>query len=175
MTPMAANRRAQQRRYDQFRQQYNEERPHEALDMHTPASCYTPSPRQFPARVPEPQYPSSMIVRGVFRDGQFSWKHHDVFLSETLMGERIALQAIDDRWYTIYFAQFPLAQFDSRTRTVHRLPPAPVSTEREQGKGELPPSPAPHPQNPGPKSVNHVPGLKCQQCARLDTLTPICG
>ncbi|HEV2729926.1 MAG TPA: hypothetical protein VGV15_07825, partial [Terriglobales bacterium] len=83
MTPMAANRRAQQRRYDQFRQQYNEERPHEALDMHTPASCYTPSPPQFPARVPEPQYPSSMIVRGVFRDGQFSWKHHDVFLSET--------------------------------------------------------------------------------------------
>jgi hypothetical protein len=89
-----------------------------------------------------------MIIRGVFRDGQFSWKHHDVFLSETLMGERIGLQAIDDRWYTIYFAPFPLGQFDSRTRTVHRWLSAAGFYKADAGEGEPAHSPAPHPQNP---------------------------
>jgi len=147
MTPMAANRRAQQHRFDHFRQEFNQQRPHQALAMRTPESCYTPSPRAFPARVPEPEYDTRMIVRRVFEGGQFSWKHHEVFVSETLRGERIALEPIDDRWYTIYFAQFPLGRFDSRTRTVHRLPAAGFYTA-DAGEGEPTPSPAPHPQNP---------------------------
>ena len=113
----------------------NQHRPHEALALQTPASCYTPSPRSYPARVPEPEYSSALIVRRISPGGQFAWKKHEVFLSETLRGEPIALQPIDDRWYTIYFAEFALGQFDSRTCTVHRLPPGLASTEREQGKG----------------------------------------
>src|SRR5690349_8105852 len=61
MSPMAANRRAQQHRFDQFRYEYNQQRPHQALQMHTPASCYTASPRVFPVRLREPEYPSSML------------------------------------------------------------------------------------------------------------------
>jgi transposase InsO family protein len=150
MSPMAAHRRAQQRRFDQFRCEYNQRRPHEALDMRTPDDCYAPSPRAYPARVCEPEYDSSMTVRRVCADGQFSWKHHAVFISETLLGERIGLEPIDDRWYTIYFAQFPLGRFDSRTHTVHRLP-APGFSRADAGEGEPPPSPAPHPQNPDQK------------------------
>jgi transposase InsO family protein len=150
MTSMAANRRAQQRRFDQFRREYNEQRPHQALGMRTPASGYTASPRLYPARLPEPEYGRSMVVRRVCAGGQFSWKHHDVFVSETLMGERIGLEPIDDRWYKIYFAEFPLGYFDSRTRTVHRLPATGFYTA-DAGEGELPPSPAPHPQNPDQK------------------------
>jgi transposase InsO family protein len=147
MTPMAANRRAQQRRFDQFRSEYNQHRPHEALGMRTPANCYTASPRPYPVRLPAPEYDGSMTVRRVFADGQFSWKHHDVFVSETLRGERIGLQPIDDRWYTIYFAEFPLGHFDSRTRTVHRLSAVAGFYTADAGEGEPPPSPAPHPQN----------------------------
>jgi putative transposase len=147
MAPMAANRRAQQRRFDAFRREFNEQRPHEALDMRTPSSCFTGSPRTYPARVPEPEYASSMTVRRVFAGGQFSWNHHDVFVSETLRGERIALQPIDDDWYTIYFAAFPVGRFHSRTRTVHRLPAAGFY-RADAGEGEPPPSPAPHPQKP---------------------------
>jgi len=137
MSPMAANRRAQQRCFDQFRREYNEQRPHQALDMRTPAHCYVSSPRPYPARVPEPEYDCSMTVRRVAPGGQFSWKHHEVFVSETLQGERIALQPIDDRWYTIYFAQFPLGRFDSRTRTVHRLSAAGFSIA-DAGEGSKP-------------------------------------
>lgn len=150
MSPMAATRRAQQHRFDQFRREYNQQRPHEALAMQTPASCYTPSPRSFPARVGDPEYGSSMRVRRVHLRGQFSWKHEDVFVSKALSGERIGLAALDDRWYTIYLGQFPLASFDSHTRTVHRIVPKLAFYGAEAEEGELPPSPAPHPQNPDP-------------------------
>ena len=150
MSPMAGNRRAQQQRFDEFRREFNQHRPHEALAMQTPASCYTPSPRPYPARIAEPEYSSAMIVRRVSPGGQFMWKNQDVFLSETLLGERIALQPIDDRWYTIYFAEFALGRFDSYTRTVHRLPALQASKQREQGKGNCPLPLQPHPLNPDP-------------------------
>ena len=53
----AEDRRAQQRELERFRQEYNQVRPHEALAMQTPASVYEPSPRAYPARVPEPEAP----------------------------------------------------------------------------------------------------------------------
>jgi putative transposase len=153
MTPMAANRRAQQRRFDQFRDEYNHLRPHEALDMRTPASCYAASRRVFPAPVPEPEYPLPMHVRKVNPAGEIAWRgHRHVFLSETLSGERVGLEPIDgdegDRWFTIYFADVALARFDSPTWTVHRLPPAHDFYIADAEEGELPPSSALHPQNP---------------------------
>ncbi len=108
--PPAANRREQQRMLDRFRQEYNQVRPHEALQMQTPAAVYQPSARPFPARLPEPDYPENMLVRSVRPHGHFRWKKDDVFLSEVLWGERVGLMPEDDRWFTIYFAQLPLAR-----------------------------------------------------------------
>ena len=156
MMPMAANRRAQQQRFDKFRSEYNQQRPHEALDMHTPASCYSASRRMFPARLPEPEYPFPMHVRKVSPCGEIAWRgHRHIFLSQTLIGERVGLEPINDqnhdgdRWFTIYFADVPLARFDSHTWTVHRLPPPANDFYIADAKeGELPPSSALHPQNP---------------------------
>lgn len=129
-TPPQANRRAQQRTMDEFRREYNEERPHEALDMRTPSSCYTPSSREYPARVREPEYGGALAVRKVRECGVFTWKHENVFLSKTLSGERIGLLPIDERYYRVYFAAFPLARFDSQTRRIERL--RPEDWEQEQ-------------------------------------------
>lgn len=156
MSPMAANRRAQQQRFEQFRREYNQLRPHQALAMQTPASYYSASRRVFPARIPEPDYPFPMQVRKVNPAGEFAWRgHRHVFLSQALAGERVGLEAIDDgvdreSWYTIYFADVPLARFDSQTCTVHRLPPALGFYMAEAEEGELPPSSALHPQNQNP-------------------------
>jgi putative transposase len=120
--PPAANRREQQRTLDRFRQEYNEIRPHEALNMQTPAAVYQPSARTFPTRVLEPDYPSTMLVRSVRPHGQFRWKKQEVFLSEVFWGERVGLLPEDDRWFTVYFAQFPLARFDSHKLLVTPLP-----------------------------------------------------
>ncbi len=143
--PPAANRRQQQQALDRFRQQYNEVRPHEALEMRTPAAVYQPSARKFPARVPEPEYPDTMLVRSVRPHGHFRWKKYDVFLSEVLWGERVGLLPEDDRWFTIHFAQLPLARFDSWKLRVTPLPKTGVNGNVGAGEGDVSPSPAPHP------------------------------
>jgi hypothetical protein len=158
-TPPAEDRRGQQRELDRFRQEYNPVRPHEALGMETPASVYEPSSREYPRQVPAPEYPETMLVRAVHSKGQFRWKQrHDVFVSEVLWGERIGLLPLDERWYTVYFAQVPLGRFDSWQRRVLPLP-AGVGFETDRaGAGEVSPSPAPLPL----EAVTE----KCQGCAR---------
>src|SRR5277367_450517 len=143
--PPAANRREQQRVLDRFRKEYNQVRPHEALQMRTPASVYTPSPRAFPERVPEPEYPDSMLVRSVRQHGDIRWKDQPVFLTEVLWGERVGLLPEDDRWFTIYFAHLPIARFDSRALRVVPLKKNERFCKMGAGEGEKPPSPAPHP------------------------------
>lgn len=145
--PPAANRREQQRAMERFRQEYNQVRPHEALGMQTPAAVYEPSPRSYPARIPEPEYPDDMQVLHVKSQGQFRWKKQDVFLSEVLWGEPVGLLPIDDRWFTVYFAHVPIARFDSKQLRVMPLPKAGVDYKAVAGKGEASPSPAPHPLN----------------------------
>jgi len=142
-SPPAENPRGQQRAFHQFRREYNEERPHEALGMQTPSAVYRPSPQPYPLRVPEPEYGSAMQVRRVDKRGVFSWKGEVVFISETLIGEPLGLLPEDERIYTVYFATSPLARFDSHRRTI--LPLRAVSCQAKAGKGEVSPSPAPHP------------------------------
>jgi transposase InsO family protein len=144
--PAAKDRREQQRALQRFRQEYNQVRPHEALGMQTPASAYTPSQREYPRQVPEPEYPPTMLVHRVQSKGHFRWKkRHEVFVSEVLWGERVGLLPIDERWYTVYFAHLPLGRFDSWQRRVFPLPIAVSFYKDEAREGEASPSPAPHP------------------------------
>ncbi len=144
-TPPAANRRAQQRAFDRFRREYNEVRPHEALGMQTPTSVYVASLRTYPGRAREPEYGSAMRVRRVQKQGQFRWKSERVFLSTVFDGERVGLLARDDRYFLVYFAEFPIALFDSRELKILPLPEAKDFDIDEAGEGEESPSPAPHP------------------------------
>ena len=144
-SPPAANGRAQQRAFDRFRREYNEQRPHEALNMETPGAVYARSSREYPARVPEPEYGSAFQVRRVGKRGVFSWKHEHVFVSETLIGESIGLLPIDDRFYTVSFAAFPIARFDSYKRVIVRWPQRSQLSGGRAGEGDASPSPAPLP------------------------------
>jgi len=114
--------RGQQRELDRFRYDYNHVRPHEALGMQTPASVYEPSPRAYPERLPEVEYPDTMLLRSIKSQGCFRWKKHDVLLSEVLWGETVGLLPVDDGCYTVYFAHMPLALFDAGTGKTYRLP-----------------------------------------------------
>jgi transposase InsO family protein len=122
--PPAPNRRAQQKAFDEFRRVYNEHRPHQGLDMKTPASCYVSSAREYPRRLREPEYQSGLQVRRVRSCGRFGWKGRHVFVSETLRNEPIGLEQIDDDTWIVYFAAFPLALFDSYKLLIRPLPPA---------------------------------------------------
>lgn len=135
-TPPAANRRQQQREFDRFRREYNEERPHEALAMDTPAARYIPSVRAYPGQVREPEYDSSCLVRRVYPHGQFFWRGDDIFLGKALAGERIALQAVDDRYWRVYFARVPIAYLDEvKKKITETLPRA--ETPKSGGTMEI--------------------------------------
>jgi hypothetical protein len=112
--------------------------------METPAAIYHPSPRIFPARLPEPEYPASMLVRSVRPHGNFRWKKDDIFLSEVFWGEQIGLLPEDDRWFTIYFAEIPVARFDSKKLRVMPLQKSEGFNRANAGEGV--PSPAPYPE-----------------------------
>jgi hypothetical protein len=119
--------------------------------MQTPSSVYVPSAREYPARVPEPEYPDTMLVRSVHKTGCFTWKKYDVFLSEVLWGERIGLLPIEDDWFTVYFAHVPVARFTSRHHRVLPLLKPKVERPRKQaartGTGEASPVPVHKPSN----------------------------
>jgi len=119
--PPQADIRAQQRVFDRFRHDYNTIRPHEALGQITPASLYTPSPRSYPLRLPEVQYPSGVQSRHVRTDGRIRWSGEMIFVSESLIGEHIGLDQLDDRHFVLYFGPLPLAVLDDHTRSW--LPP----------------------------------------------------
>ena len=106
----------QQAAFDLFCLEYNQERPHEALDGDSPAQRYSSSSRAYTTRPPEIAYPDHMTVRKVRPSGQFWWKGTDLFLSEVLVGELVALEPIDDRYYQIYFGPLPLAKLDEHKR-----------------------------------------------------------
>jgi putative transposase len=114
--PPAPNGAAQQQRFRRFCVEYNEERPHEALDDAVPASRYTASPRPLPTRLSPIEYPGHMEVRRVSAIGHASWRGRALYLTEVLAGEDVAFEEVDDGVWVLYFGTIRLARFDERTR-----------------------------------------------------------
>jgi putative transposase len=119
--PPAPTCAAQQRRFDHFRLEYNDERPHEALQDRPPATCYTPSRRSLPMHVPPLEYPGHWEVRLVSSGGYMKWNNRAVFLASALAGQDVGLEEVDDGLWTLYFATVALARYDERHRTLHPI------------------------------------------------------
>jgi hypothetical protein len=94
------------------------------------------SARKFPEHVPEPEYPANMLVHSVRGRGHFRWKRDEVFLS-VLWGEQAGLLQEDDRWFTVYFAQHPIALFDSQQLRVAPLLTNSKLVERDQKVSDM--------------------------------------
>jgi transposase InsO family protein len=113
--PAAASARAQQRRFDAFRQRYNTERPHEGIGDRTPSSLWTPCMRTYPARIAPPEYPAHMEVRRVSTAGTFRLRPGQPFLSQVLKGEDIGLEEVGDGIWNIVYYRTLLGKIDERT------------------------------------------------------------
>lgn len=116
--PPGRNHRDQQQRFDAFRHEYNEERPHEALNQTLPACHFTRSPRPYPPRPPAVEYPLHLHVRRVSSSGTIKFHDRRWFLGEALAGERIALEAVDDQVWSLQFGAFELARLNERDGTL---------------------------------------------------------
>lgn len=104
--------RLQQGVFVAYRKEFNEERPHEALGMKTPAEVYEASGRVYSGRAPEMEYDGKFEVRRVNEGGTFLWKGKRVALSSVLKGEQIGLLESDDEVYEVYFGPVLLGWFD---------------------------------------------------------------
>lgn len=109
--------RAQQAAFDRFRSIYNDERPHEALDMRTPGELYVRSKRSMPYPIKDHDYGDDFAVRRVRQDGVIKWAGGRVFVGEALAGELVGLQSIEGGWH-LHLGPMRLGTLHERSRTV---------------------------------------------------------
>jgi transposase InsO family protein len=110
-----------QRAFDQWREVYNFERPHEAIGMAVPAERYRPSPRPFPAKLPTVEYGDHEIVRTVQGSKHcVSFKGRLWNVPEAFQGERVAIRPrAKDGQFAIFFASHQIAAIDlTKPKTV---------------------------------------------------------
>lgn len=111
--PSAYDLKAQQRRLNQFVKEYNHVRPHEALDMRTPASVHEFSTRPFPEKIPHFDYDSKMKVLKVTQNGAIRWKAYNwVYLSASLQGKHIGALDIGNGIWRVFYRNVFLGYFD---------------------------------------------------------------
>ena len=119
--PACANFLKQQERFDRFVDIYNNERPHQALDMKYPAECYIQSARRYDG-LPELDYPFHDKTIIVTTCGRICFNRQKVNLSMVFAGQKVGIKQIDDRIWLVSFMQYDIGFFDDETC---RLEPAP--------------------------------------------------
>jgi transposase InsO family protein len=103
-TPPHANLTEQQKAFNNFVEEYNFDRPHEALAMKKPAAVYEFSKQAFTSRTAPMKYGSEVIVRPVRNSGEICWKGKRIYISQALSGERIGLRQLEaeQNWEIFY-------------------------------------------------------------------------
>lgn len=81
----------------QFRQEYHEVRPHQALDMAAPAQRYRPSPRLYRENPPRWEYESGAQVHQLNSKGCVKYRSERYFVCEALAGEEVVVEALKER------------------------------------------------------------------------------
>lgn len=109
---------AQQRAFNRFRAEYNNERPHEALQDRPPSSQYRPSPRTYNGQLPSVEYPGHFVVKRVTGAGTIRLGYKLIFISSALKYLSIGLEETGDGIWSIYFCNVLLAKIDERDMIV---------------------------------------------------------
>ncbi len=135
--PPAATPAEQQLRFDRFRNDFNDNRPHEALGQMPPGSRYRPSLRPYPLRIEDPWYDADHAVRRVRTTGEIKWGGDFVFLNEALVGELVGVAETDAGDWLVRFIDTDLGIIDRKTKKLRRFTagrPARREAQPEQNK-----------------------------------------
>jgi len=113
--PPAYSLGPQQRKFNLFRQYYNEERPHQALGQRRPREFYRPSRRRLPRRMRPWKYPLGMVVKYVCRNGAIRWGYGKwVMVSTTLATRYVGLEEMATGKWRVYFRDTLLGYLDEQ-------------------------------------------------------------
>lgn len=121
---------------DEWRRGFNEERPHEALGMRTPAEVYEPSSRGYEHSPADLMY-EGMEQRRVHQLGYINWHSQRVYISAALSGWSVGLEPARDGLWNVWFGRLLLGELDSQTISFRPIATAGSSTnhgERTQNE-----------------------------------------
>lgn len=120
------NAAQQQKRFDWFIDHHNNVRPNRALHKKLPSEVYTPSPRPYPDRLPQIEYPAHVQVRRVRSSGEVRWDGQWFFISDALIGEHIAFERVDDAFWIVRFGPIELGCYSAREKKLFLDRPKPA-------------------------------------------------
>jgi len=118
--PARQNALQQQATFDDFVETFNNDRPHEALDMKTPAEVYAPSQRPYTG-LPEVSYPFHDKVLHVTSCGRVCMYKKKINLSQSLAGQAVGLKEVDDNVWLVSFMDYDLGYIDLEEKTLQPL------------------------------------------------------
>jgi hypothetical protein len=119
--PPSSSLRGQQRKFDAFREEFNDVRPHEAINMKRPADLYQPSDRTLPKRVEVYDYPAHYLVRRVSRGGTIRIFNQQVFVSNTLQEDYVGLEEVGDGVYDLYFCFYQIGRYELQMNRIQDI------------------------------------------------------
>ena len=112
--PAADNFLQQQARFDDFIDGYNNERPHQALNMKYPAECYKTSSRSY-AGLEELDYPFHDRTVTVTRCGRICFARRKINSSTVFAGQNVGVKQVSEQIWLVSFMQYDLGYFDHET------------------------------------------------------------
>jgi transposase InsO family protein len=118
--PAGANILQQQAKFDVFIEEFNNERPHEALAMKCPAEVYTTSTRPYQG-IPEPHYPFHDRTVMVTSCGRLCLYRKKINLSVCLAGQAVGIKEVDDGIWLVSFMEYDLGYIDLEEKTLQPL------------------------------------------------------
>jgi hypothetical protein len=140
--PAGANLLQQQAKCDAFLEEFNLERPHEALAMKCPAEVCSASSRPYRG-IPDPHYPFHDRTVVVTSCGRLCLYNKKINLSVSLAGQAVGVKEVDDRIWLVSFMNYDLGYIDLEEKTL-QAPGEPLRA----------------------KSVTYVSGTLCYPCLR---------
>jgi len=118
--PAGANILQQQAKFDAFMEEFNGERPHEALEMKCPAEVYTSSSRPYRG-IGEAHYPFHDRTVMVTSCGRLCLYRKKINLSTCLAGQAVGVKEVDDGIWLVSFMEYDLGYIDLEEKTLQPL------------------------------------------------------
>jgi transposase InsO family protein len=113
---------SQQRKFNAFREEYNQVRPHESLSMRTPNEVHRQSEREYAQRVQEWAYPVSHKVKLVTVNGALRWGREGfIMVTTALSGRDVGLEPVEDGIWIVHYRHVALGVLSERTQRVYDL------------------------------------------------------
>lgn len=113
---------------DRFRQSYNHVRPHESLEMKTPAQIYQPSLKMYPTKLRDPRYDGAYRCERIGRKGELFWNGNSYYLSKALAKELVGIDCGSGANPTLYFGPIKLGKISNG-----RFRPTPRKRSKKPG------------------------------------------